>query len=469
MPPRRAKDLHGSVGSATARDAKAAQVNERKLGDGRLTDEEHKLGPIRLAPGVLPRHVLAYLFAAFISIGMFTYLVALTPYVLRVNLGLPEGDFGRASGDLQFWQEIALLSVIGWAGALSDRIGRRAVYIGGFAILAVAYASYGFASTYPQLAVLRLIYAIGVAATTTNLSAVMADYAHEDSRGKLTGIAFLLNGLGSVIFFVGLTQLPEVFVGEGASELWAGRYAYLTVSGIALFGAVVMLGLKPGKPAGTEVRTPVIQLMTEGLLAARNLRIVLSYMSAFTARADMSIITIFMTLWVVQAASDNGASTAEATAQAGMIVGLAQIAAIIWAPIYGVIGDRIDRLTLLVIGFAIATFGYGWVALTSDILSLMAIPGLLCLGMGLSSAQLGSTVLLAQEAPVRLRGSAFGMQSLCGAIGILALSLAGGRLYDAFGPQAPFVAVAVANAIVFILAALYRFIELRSPEIKTVI
>ena len=146
-------------------------------------EQTHSFGPIRLAPGVLPRHVLAYLFAAFVSIGMFTYLIALTPYILTVNLGLPEEQQGQLSGDLQF-------GVIGWWGAFSDRVGRRAVYIAGFAILCVAYASYGFATSSLQLVGFRLIFAVGVAATTTSLAAVLADYAHEDSRGKLTGISF---------------------------------------------------------------------------------------------------------------------------------------------------------------------------------------------------------------------------------------------------------------------------------------
>ena len=189
-----------------------------------IAETRHSLGPIRLSRGVKPRHVCAYLFAAFISIGMFTYLIALTPYVLRVNLGVSESDLGRVSGDLQFWQEIALL----------------------------------------------------------------------------------------------------------------------------------------------------------------------------------------------------------------------------------------------VLGFLIATIGYAWAASLNDILSLSALPALFCMGMGLSSAQLSSTVLLAQEAEPRIRGSAYGLQALCGGLGILALSAGGGRLYDSVGPQAPFVAVAIANFVVLACAVAHRLMELKT-------
>jgi MFS family permease len=427
----------------------------------------HKLGPIQLAPGVLPRHVLCYLFAAFISIGLFTYLIALTPYILRVNLGLPEADHGRISGDLQFWHEIVALAVIGWWGAMSDRFGRRIIYIIGFVILGIAYATYSFATSEPELIIYRLIFAAGIAATAALMSAILADYPAEQSRGKLTGVAFFLNGIGSVIFFVGLTRLPEIYASGGADDLWAGRYAYLSVAGLAFIAAIVMLGLKPGRPAAASGKPRVRQLMLEGLRAGRNPRIGVSYVSSIAARADMSIITIFLTLWVVNAGIADGATTAEATARAGMTVGIAQLSAVIWAPIFGHIADRIDRLLLLIIAFALATTGYGWVSVQTDILSMSSLPALICLGMGQSSAILAATVLLGQEAPANIRGSAFGMQSLFGSVGILLISVIGGRLYDSVGPHAPFYAITVANGIVFLAGLYVRAGESRAASKQT--
>ena len=170
--------------------------------------------------------MLCYLFAAFVSIGLFTYFSALTPYVLQVNLGLPQSEHGRVSGNLQFWQEIVLLATIGWWGAMSDRIGRRTVYVAGFVVFAAGYALYAFATSVGELLVYRLVLGFGIAATAAMLSTIIADYPDESSRGKLTGIAFFLNGVGSVIFFLGLTKLPLVFERGGADQLWSGRYAY---------------------------------------------------------------------------------------------------------------------------------------------------------------------------------------------------------------------------------------------------
>ena len=427
----------------------------------------HRIGPIDLAEGVLPRHVYCYLFAAFISIGLFTYLIALTPYVMRVNLGLDPAEFGSLSGKLQFYQELVILAVIGWWGAMSDRFGRRPVYIAGFIVMAIAYASYSFARSETELIAYRLVFALGIAATSALLSAILADYPREHSRGKLTALAFTLNGIGAIIFFVGLTKLPAFFSSRGYNELWSGHLAFIAVAMIALIGALVMTGLKPGRPqpahglAGREQSPPVWQLMARGLAAAKNPRIAVAYFSSFAARADMAIITIFLILWVEAAGVNAGMSPTDAAARAGMAVGIANLAAVLWAPVFGILADRINRLTLLVIGFSLATAGYFWVAAQSDILTWATVPALLLMGIGQSSTILSATVLLGQEAPAAIRGSAFGMQSFFGALGILVMSLSGGYLYDHFGGPAPFYAIAAANGLVLIAAFALRRREWR--------
>jgi MFS family permease len=412
-------------------------------------------GPILLAPGVSRRHVACYLFAAGVSIGLFTYLVSLSPYILTVNLGIPEAEQGRLMGNLQFLQEIVVILSISWWGAMSDRFGRRAIYIISWLIMMVAYLTYSFATSVPQLMVFRVIYAIAIAASTTNLSAILADYPQDQSRGKFTGMAFILNGLGAVAFFAGLNQLPDIFQKNGIDELWAGRYAFLFAAGVCFVASIVMIGLKPGRPEGVKPKTPVTQLISEALKAARNKRIGLAYFGAFAARADMIIITLFLVLWVMKAGTAAGLSTGEAQARAGMFVGICSLMAVIWAPVFGIIADKLNRLTVMIVGFGLAAIGYTWVGLLPDVTSFAAtIPALIFVGIGQSSTALASTVLLGQEAPMEYRGSVFGMQNFFGALGILAISSGGGYLFDLVGPGTPFIAIGSANALVLVFGIL---------------
>jgi hypothetical protein len=50
----------------------------------------------------------------------------------------------------------------------------------------------------------------------------------------------------------------------------------------------------------------------------------------------------------------------------------------------------------------------------------------------------------------------FGVQSFCGALGILVISVVGGRLFDAVGPWAPFTVMGVVNGIVCLWAIAVR-------------
>ncbi|HNS27670.1 MAG TPA: MFS transporter [Steroidobacteraceae bacterium] len=430
-----------------------------------MTNETpRRLAFIELAPGVLPRHALAYLFAAFVSIGLFAYLSAMTPFILSVNLSLPEAQHGRASGLLQGWQEVIILLVIGWWGALSDRIGRRPVYVGGFLLISIAYFLYPLADSLPELVAYRVVFGCAVAALGAMLATVLADYPRESSRGKLSGVAFFLNALGSVVFLLGLTQLPRLYAAAGASQLEAGRYAFFTIGAVALLAACVMFGLKPGLPTQVKSRKPMLALIREGMQAARNPRIALAYGGGFISRADLSLITLFLALWAAQSAQQEGLSAAQAAGRVGITIGVTQLTAMVWAPVYGWLADHMNRTVHFAGAFALALVGYGWVGMQDDIVATSALPALIMLGVGQSSTILAATILLGQEAPRESRGSVFGLQAFCGGLGILAISWAGGLLYDHVAPSAPFTLVGVANAVVALWAVWVYLRSRRAPR-----
>ena len=417
-------------------------------------------GPIQLQPGVSTRHVVCYLYAATISIALFTYLMSLTPYILTVNLGIPAAEQGRVIGNLATLQEIVIILCISWWGVLSDRVGRRAVYILGFVLMGMAYTIYSYATSLPQLFAFRIVFALAIAATTTNLAAILADYPTDQTRGKMTGIAFFLNGLGAAASFGALNQLPAVFQAQGMDAMSAGHYAFLIVAGIAFSGAIVMTGLKPGRPEGVTEKPPIRQLLREGLAATRNRRIAVSYIAAFAARADMAIVTLFLIAWVVIAGGAAGLTPAEAQAKAGIYVAVYSLAALVSAPFVGVLADRLDKLTLTFIAFAVAGTGYGWLGLSGDVLAFGSmVPPLIMAGIGQSSTAMAITVLLGEACPKEIRGSVFGLQALFGALGILAISWGGGQLFDLVAPGAPFIAVAIANVTVLGIAFSVRAAE----------
>ncbi|MEN9788787.1 MAG: hypothetical protein RLZZ473_851 [Pseudomonadota bacterium] len=415
--------------------------------------EGRKFWFVRLMPGVMPAHVAAYLWAAFVSIGIFTYATSLQPYLLQVNIGVPAEQRGQISGDLQFWAEVITLLTVGLFGAWSDRVGRRIVYVVGFLITGLAYAAYPFADDVNQLLIYRLIYAVGVAALGGMLATVLADYPVDADRGKLTGLSFVLNALGAVLFLVVLVKLPQIYQGFGATETEAGRFSYLTAAAVCVFSALVMLALKPGKPDQVTERVPLGTLIRQGLAAGKQPRIALAYAASFTARADLVIVALFLSLWVQLAATADGLGAADAAALQGALFGIVQGCAMLWAPLFGWLADKIDRVTLVIIATLLAIVGYGWMGLTPDpAAGGMAYAAAALLGIGQISGILASQVLIAQEAPGPIRGAVIGMVGFFGALGILIISKVGGIAFDLWRPGAPFIIMAGANVVLLVLA-----------------
>ncbi len=423
------------------------------------TDREGlKFGPVRLMPGISHGHAFALLWGAFATIGLLTFVSVATPYVLTVNLGIPENDQGTITGDLVFWAEITQILIFGLVGVAADRFGRNWLYAMGMLAMGAAYVFYPFANSVGELTAYRVVYAIGLGISTGMLATVVADYPQENSRGKMLAIAGTLNGIGVILVVALLGNLPDMLVEAGYTPISAGRYTHMVAAvGCVVTALVLGFGLKKGTPAHQEEQLPLLELARSGIKEGRNPRVALAYASAFVSRGDLVILGTFTILWGKTFGISQGMEPAEALAVGTMVFVTAQASALVWIPLLGVFLDRVNRVTGLVVCMALATAGYLATALIDDPTARAAIPVFILLGIGQISAFIGSATLIGQEAPERKRGSIVGVFNTCGAIGILVASSVGGRLFDAVGPSAPFVLVGFFNGIVLLAAIVVRF------------
>ncbi len=422
-------------------------------------NSDSRFGPIWLAPGVTRLNVIANFYAAFVVIGMLTGMSFLGGYILTEHLHIPRAQQGAITGDLGFWAEVVIILLVNPFGILSDRIGRRPVLMIGILLIGIAYALYPFATSVTELLVYRCIFGSGAAATASMIAALMNDYPMEQSRGKMIGFSSLMNVLGVMFIALGLGQLPPIFQAQGMDAITAGRVVFCMAAILCLISVVLFrAGLKGGTPVSVEDRASIRVLLSSGIRAILNPRIALSYASAFTARADVVIKGLFLSLWAIQDGYEWGLSPGEAMARFGLVLGIMQAIGVVWQPIFGWMMDRVNRVTAVIIALVFASTGYLSMGVITSPLDFAMLPAFAVLTIGTSSAMMASTALIGQEAPVSERGAVIAMNGLFGSIGIMIFTKGGGVWFDVIGPWAPFVIIGVVQIVLLLVAVLIRVV-----------
>jgi MFS family permease len=412
-----------------------------------------RLGPIKILKGVSGLNVLTLFFASFFGIAVMSYMNSGQPLIFGEILGVPEGDFGRLAGTLTFYHEIVVMICIAPIGALSDRIGRRPLYMFAFLFIGLGHFLYPLAANEEELLIYRLVFAVGTAGASAMLAAVANDYPVESSRAKMIAATMLFNAIGMVALTSVFKNLPEWYQNAGYDPATAVKYTRWTVAGACLIVSLsVIKGLKKGAPEQVSQREPFLSTLRVGIAAARKPRIALAYAAAVVSRGDMAVLSTFFTTWLFLEGRDQGMTATEAMSGGFTFYILVQAAALVAAPIIGIMLDRIDRVIGLIGAMVVAGCGYTALALVANPLGTEMYFAAVLIGFGEIAANLSSLSLVGKEAPAKGRGAVIGMFSLFGALGILLVAKIGGILFDEVSRVGPFVLIGIANLVVFVLA-----------------
>jgi MFS family permease len=414
-----------------------------------------KFGPFWLTPGVTRINAATFFVSSFTFVTLVTFLNFVQPYILEEILHVPVGKQGSVTGYLNFLHEGTALIIMGFAGAISDRSGRRSLIILGFLICMVGFILFPLANSLAQLYLYRLIFAVGVAIASVMVITTMQDFPQEISRGKWGGFNSFLTSFAILAVSLGLARLPSTFTTLGYTPEQAGQYTFWVGAAIALVAAIIFrLGFFKGRISDGPVSKSPLAGFADGIRAAgKSPRLVLSFASAFAARGDMVVLGAFYSLWFRVAGGEQGIGSGEALKMAGISLSALLLANLIWAPIFGIIMDRINRVVGLCIAMTLATIGYFTLGSVDNPYDMPVMMGAtFVLGIGEISAIVAGNALLGQEAPANIRGATVGVFSLVGTCGILAATFAGGLVFDAFGPGAPFLMMSGVNAVIVIWA-----------------
>jgi MFS family permease len=419
--------------------------------------EAIRFGPLQLSTGTTRTNALAYYWLALTAIMVFTFVPGIQAALLSTVLGLPEAEQGRVTGLLGLVAEIVLIVVVAVAGAASDRRGRRIIAVGGYTMMGIGIAITPFMGSVVPLLAARAVLSVGIAMVTGMLATIIADYVRNETRGVANGILGFANGIGALVTFLVLVQLPEQFESLGLGDVAALRATYLAVAGLSLLTALVLrFGLRGGPAVVTEEHAPMLRLLKVGLSAGRRPGLALSYAAAFVSRADMALVGAFLILWATQYGQSVGLSSAEALAKGGILMAVAMGTALVTAPVIGIVSDRLGRVDAVLLALGVSAVGYGSTLFVEDPFSVVGYTVAAAIGVGQTSGVIASQVLVAEQAPPNIRGSVIGTFGLFGGVGIMVALGVGGILFDAWRPAGPFVLFATFALFSFVFGLVVR-------------
>ncbi|MGJ4946154.1 MFS transporter [Bradyrhizobium sp. HKCCYLS1011] len=325
-----------------------------------------------------------------------------------------------------------------FSGVLSDRIGKRKLLVGlGYGLAAATKPVFPLASTAWQVLAARIVDRIGKGIREAPRDALIADITPPGIRGASYGLRQALDTTGAVAGPLLAVALMALYADNFRAVFW------WSVVPAALAVALILIGVRePAANAQQPQRGwPIHRQELRRLSRAYWIVVAIGGVFALARFSEAFL--------VLKAQAD------------GLPLSLIPLVYVLMNLVYaavampaGVLSDRIGRTNLLICGL---------IVLAAADLILAFAPGLTgtAIGVALWGLYLGLTqgllsALVADTAPLDLRGTAFGIFNLVTGGALLVASLLAGWLWHAFGPQATFATGAVFSAatILMMLTAL---------------
>ncbi|ANB14484.1 putative membrane protein [Sugiyamaella lignohabitans] len=298
-------------------------------------------------------------------------------------------------------------------------------------------------------------------------------------NAKLAGLVGVVTGIGAVLsvsLFLPLpTWLDRNSGGENDAKI-ALRNSYYIVSAIAFFVSILLfLGLHKDRSKSFRLwlnggsvsifdeaaldtmpdSLPYFQTIKMGFLAAKDRQVALSYVGGLVARSATVALTLFVPLAVNfyfyeqgickvgdphDALPDVKKGCHEAYVLAAILTGIANTVSLVFAPIWGLLGDYIGQhgslMVSALVGFT-GCIGFAFVEKPNSPVSFV-------MACFLGAGQIGAIVLsmsMCTNSRRQYNGSISGVYSLSGGLGILLITKVGGYISDIW-KGAPFVILA---------------------------
>jgi len=341
-------------------------------------------------------------------------------YVSR--LGASQAQVGLLFGSYA----LALLAATPWMGRLCGRVGSRPVLLAGLAGLSASTLLFAGADGYALLLIARSLQGIAAAAIwTAGLASLAAAFAQE-RRGRVLALMTTISALGTLLG-------PPL--GGFIAEYWGQAAAFVM---LALFAAAVGLAAWRDPAVAAAAQAPAQEAAGQGLLADVQVRQI-----GAVIVLGASLLGLLEPMLPLDLSARLGAGPGAI----GLLFAVCTVAYGLSAPVFGYLTDRFGPMRVIACGWAAAAAVVPALALPQT----LAGQALLMLALGPAIAAMLSPTLQALATAADRHGHEYGLvyaaYNFAFAAGLLAGSLVGGALVQAFGTPAALALTSAALAV----------------------
>ena len=358
--------------------------------------------------------------------------------LLATSLGADTVQVGMING--AFMLMAGALSIP--SGLISDRLGRRLPLLVGLILLAGSSFLLYWSHSLLQMAVIYLLFGVGLSAFSPTLMSYVADFTPPEVLGQAYGWY-------TMALYGGMTLGPAA--GGFLSMAMGLRSVFLVAGGLILamfFVALFFLPRHPASPRGVG-GAPAIMPALKGLL--RNRPLVACLVATLGGCVGFGMFITFMPLYIRSLGMDTG--------HVGFVFATQALANALSRLPSGRLCDRVaDRSLLVICGLALFAVALAVFGICSSVVSLMAVAAVMGMSMGVAFTVV--CALIADAVPRELRGLAMGCYNTSVYFGMMLSSFGMGAVIKAEGFRTGFFLSGV--AVVAAMLA-FKFLYRRQP------
>lgn len=391
----------------------------------------------------LPRGVWALGFVSLFMDISSEMIHALLPLYLAVGLGASVLTIGIIEGIA----EATALIVKIFSGAISDWIGKRKLLaVIGYGLAVVTKPVFPLASTLGWIVAARFVDRVGKGIRGAPRDALVADITPAPMRGAAYGLRQSLDTVGA---FLG-PLLAIVLMAATSDDFRFVFWVAIIPAGISL--VILLIFVKEPKQHRTRDET-----------AGKKPRLKLAEL----AELPRALWTVIALSSLMSLARFSEAFLVLRAENVGLSFALVPLILVIMSAAYalsaypaGALSDRAGRKPVLIVGLILLIIGDLLSAIDGSI--AMVLGGVVFWGLHMGFTQGIFAAMVADAAPQKLRGTAFGLLNLASGIALLAASVIAGLLWDIYGPAATFITGAIIASLV--LAGQFWVLRDRKPQ-----